>query len=88
MCTVFTSAGDRFCSKPCCITKYDRKGSVMKPTIKSAVAKFTTNQLNRVRRFLFGLRATAYTMRILLGILVRIKTILIIEIANGNSFGG
>ena len=36
----------------------------MNPAIKSAVAKFTTSQLNGVRRFLFGSNATAKIMRL------------------------
>jgi hypothetical protein len=39
-------------------------GSVIVPVIRSAAAKFTINQLNGLRRFLFGSNATDSIMRI------------------------
>ena len=38
------------------------EGSVRMPTTRSATAMFTINQLNGVRRFLFGSNTTARTM--------------------------
>ena len=35
------------------------------PEIKSAIARFTTNQLNGIRKFLFGSRTRAKMMRML-----------------------
>jgi hypothetical protein len=43
----------------------------MVPAIRSATAKFTINQLNGVRRFLFGSNATARIMRIFPRILTK-----------------
>jgi hypothetical protein len=45
----------------------------MKPIIKSAAAKFTTKQLNGVRKFLFGSKTTAKMTRMFPGILVSIN---------------
>ena len=59
----------------------------MKPTIKSAVAKFITNQLKGVRKFLLGSRTTARIMKMLPGILVRISIKDILADINDNLVG-
>jgi hypothetical protein len=58
--------------------------SVTTPTIKSAIAKLTTNQLKGVRRFLFGSKTTAKIIRIFPGIFVRVNKMhkLVVRIDN------
>ena len=56
----------------------------MKTTIKSAVAKFISNQLKGVRKFLFGSKTTAKIMRMLPGILMRINKITTLADVNDN----
>jgi hypothetical protein len=67
-------------------------GSVMVPVIRSAAAKFTINQLNGVRRFLFGSNATNRITRIFPRILkkdrIREMPVVITANASGTSENG
>ena len=60
---------------------------MMETTIESAVAKFTSNQLKGVRKFLFGSKTTARMMKMLPGILASINKITTLADVNDNWIG-